>query len=914
MTRPLNMAGDRDLTAQLMFRAVCSAVVDLDLPAPSVGRYTILRRLGSGATGTVFAAHDPKLDRMVALKLLHGRSQAHREHLVREAQTLARLDHLHVVTIHDVETHGSDAYLVMELIEGSTLRHWVRAGRTDRDVMRVFLECAEALHAAHLACVVHGDFKPDNVLITTAGSAKVVDFGLGDTDNEMGGVGTPGYMAPELLSDSGSTMKTFAARANADQYAYCVSLFEALIGRRLDPTEEVLPGWFRRRARGVLKRGLSKNPGDRFPSMKALASALTPSHRPLLIAVAIALVGVISVAVALTAHESDACKVERFEGQYMSRLGAVDSPRLSDVLGTYGQLWATAQQQVCVERPPESSTSQQCLSLLLIRVEAIKALGPAHEPLRASLLLPAPEDCLLQVLPTPHGEEERAAVESARAELARGQSFVDGQWFPQALEHFREANRVAREIGFAPLEAEASTALGWMEFRLDLETAEETFLRALAAAAKAHDARSLAWSATGHLSLVTIRDPKLDIGGWRRLVDAMIFAQPDVRIHAGYLSMVAKAHAQRYEFDKAEELYERVLAMCDEAPKRLSDVTRADTVFGLAEVLDDQGKNAPALGAIDENLALVEQLFGTEHPIVAETLYLRGNILRKMARFDEAEETLTHGKRIFVGDMSSLSIADFDSSLSDLYRQTGRFAEALEALMAARGGYLRRYGEDHEMTLASTNRLARLELRQGQLEEAEAHARAVYQAATRLEYGLLLVNSLNILGNIENERDDLQSAAELYATSLREAAGRLGPGHPEVAVAASNVGEVSLKLGRFSEAKRYCQQALAIDEETLGAEHPDLAYSLTCLGEAMLASDEEHSALSPLKRAWTLRKDSHAPARVRAQTAFALARAYWLHPKTRSEATPLARMADALLAEDGTPKDRRRVEAWLRAH
>jgi serine/threonine protein kinase/tetratricopeptide (TPR) repeat protein len=152
-----------------------------------VGRYLILERLGVGGMGMVYAAYDPQLDRKVAIKLLRanlGRNQEQfHARMLREAQAMARLSHPNVIAVHDVGTFDERVFLAMELVEGGTLKRWLRAPDRARRpslrrILEVFIHAGRGLAAAHAAGLVHRDFKPENVLIDGDGRARVTDFGL----------------------------------------------------------------------------------------------------------------------------------------------------------------------------------------------------------------------------------------------------------------------------------------------------------------------------------------------------------------------------------------------------------------------------------------------------------------------------------------------------------------------------------------------------------------------------------------------------------------------------------------------------------------------------------------------------------------------------------------------------------------
>lgn len=266
-------------------------------PGSLLGRYVILGVLGAGAMGVVYAAHDPSLDRKIALKLLRADSGEEREmlsaRLFREARALAKLAHPNVVTIHDVGTVEREVFLAMELVEGGTLRQWLsEAPRGWLEILRLFLQAGEGLAAAHEHQIIHRDFKPDNVLVGRDGRVRVTDFGLARGSLEAPAVegvariapslalatrtgtlaGTPAYMAPEQLVGQPAT--TFS-----DQYGFCVALHEALWGTRPGKERALFPDASKKTGapaalKKILARGLLANPEERWPDLRALLEQL----------------------------------------------------------------------------------------------------------------------------------------------------------------------------------------------------------------------------------------------------------------------------------------------------------------------------------------------------------------------------------------------------------------------------------------------------------------------------------------------------------------------------------------------------------------------------------------------------------------------------------------------------------------
>ncbi|MEM6293034.1 MAG: serine/threonine-protein kinase [Myxococcota bacterium] len=218
-----------------------------------------LEQIGSGGMGRIFEAHDPNLQRRVALKVLHARgSDTHRQRLLREAQALARLGHPNVITVHEVGEHDGSLFIAMELVTGGTLKDWLEANppgdeARQAEALRLLVDAGRGILAAHGAGLIHRDVKPSNILLGADGRARVADFGIvrsigdaaieGDVtanvdarqelyDSKTGSltrsgaaVGTPAYMAPEQFDgrDVGEA---------ADQFSFCVTAWEALLGER----------------------------------------------------------------------------------------------------------------------------------------------------------------------------------------------------------------------------------------------------------------------------------------------------------------------------------------------------------------------------------------------------------------------------------------------------------------------------------------------------------------------------------------------------------------------------------------------------------------------------------------------------------------------------------------------------------
>jgi serine/threonine protein kinase len=222
-----------------------------------VGRYQIIERLGAGGMGVVYRAHDPQLDREVALKLLrsaYSGEQVAVSRMLREAKSAAKIRHPNVVTVYDAGQVDGHVFIAMELMRGTDLGKWFDRRPPWHDVVRVMLQAAHGLRAAHEAGLIHRDFKPDNVVLEDDGNVKVLDFGLArmayDVDAHVrtatdlaqqlahagagkhdkltrtgAMMGTLAYMAPEQYQQ-----QTLDART--DQFSFCVTLFMGVYGYR----------------------------------------------------------------------------------------------------------------------------------------------------------------------------------------------------------------------------------------------------------------------------------------------------------------------------------------------------------------------------------------------------------------------------------------------------------------------------------------------------------------------------------------------------------------------------------------------------------------------------------------------------------------------------------------------------------
>ena len=217
-----------------------------------IGRFYIMRELGSGTAGTVYLGHDPIIDRDVAIKtfnparLTPGEKRQHEQQFINEARAAGRLSHPHIVTIFEASNEGGTTYIAMEYLQGRELNRMLESGHrfSLSDVASIICKVAEALHYAHKNGVIHRDIKPANIFLLGDRHPKVVDFGIARAPNRVSDkfvdqsaqtepytmfhqnlLGTPNYMSPEQAMGRNVDHRT-------DVYSLGAVMYEMLTGKR----------------------------------------------------------------------------------------------------------------------------------------------------------------------------------------------------------------------------------------------------------------------------------------------------------------------------------------------------------------------------------------------------------------------------------------------------------------------------------------------------------------------------------------------------------------------------------------------------------------------------------------------------------------------------------------------------------
>ena len=266
-----------------------------------VGRFRIGERLGKGGMGEVYRAEDTKLKRTVALKRLAPSLRTdslYRHRFLEEAERASRFGDAHLAAVYDVLEEQGEIFLILEYVEGQNLRQRLRQPLSMDEFFTIAIQCAEALVSAHKHGIVHCDIKPENIMLTSAGQVKILDFGVAKhlprsdqsstVDRSGTFAGTPAYMSPEVLLEQ-------APDGRADVFSLGVVAYEVLTGQHpflagsfvatTDRIRRETPASIRIFNRAVsedlealVNKAMAKEPGQRFASAQELLDALRQVH------------------------------------------------------------------------------------------------------------------------------------------------------------------------------------------------------------------------------------------------------------------------------------------------------------------------------------------------------------------------------------------------------------------------------------------------------------------------------------------------------------------------------------------------------------------------------------------------------------------------------------------------------------
>jgi len=967
----------------------------------TIGRHLVLHKLAAGGMGVVYAAYDPELDRKVALKLLLPQTRGagaggsrRRDRLLREAQALAKLAHPNVVVIHDVGATNEQVWLAMEFVEGQTLKAWLRTPRAWREVLAVMRGAGEGLAAAHAAGLLHRDFKPDNVMIGDDGRVRVMDFGLARAHVERGSldddgsdapplatsslstrltqagtvVGTPSYMAPEQLGGEELT-------AAADQFAFCVTLWEALYGerpfagstlveimanvarqqRRSLPKGRVVPSRLRR----ACERGLSSDPQQRWPSMAALLAELrqleAPRRRwPLGVAVGLTMVGI--------GLGQWAAVERRCEGGPAQLDGVWDAARRQQVsnalLGTgvayasdtwarveqrldeYAQGWIAKHTEVCeatsVRQEQSAETMELRMACLRERrlelrqvVEVLAEADPTRVENATKLVasLPGLGRCddvqaLTAALPPPDDPEVAARVNAVRERLERAHALGEVGELKAELSEVEAATTEAEGLEYPPLLAEALLARGkaralaaqYVQARADLEQAYRLAVE--------HGHARVELDAAGRLiRVVGLHQEQHEQGlQWSITALALARARPlEPELEASVLGNIGIVLSEQGNFDEALGNYQRALAIFERAlDPSPPDLTRLLNDIGM--LLLDQGKLDEALAYFERALTNAEHALGPTHPVVAAPLNNICAIRAQRGELDEALACMRRSLSIKEGAYgpSHPKLATTLENLGIVLMRQGKLDEALDYQRRALAIREAALDPRHTELASSLQNMGQVLSSMGELDEALGYQRralAIVEAALGPSHPST-ARILNYIGSVLESQGKWEEALDYHRRALAIDESTLGSSHPEVATSLSNIAVSLKKLGQAEEARVLVERALGIIEASFGPAASEVVFPLVMLAELALDEHDELAAREHAERAIAVGEAVEISPGTLAQARFALARALWSDASQRGRALGLARAARDGYRELGKANraEHESVRSWLEAH
>ncbi|MEZ4363310.1 MAG: tetratricopeptide repeat protein [Kofleriaceae bacterium] len=674
-----------------------------------IGHFEIDRPLDAGGMGMVYVARDLRLDRDIALKAIRN-LQGDPAQLLAEARAMARITHPNVVAVYDVVGMNANVYLAMELVVGQSLRRWLDLRRPWRAILQAFLAAGAGLAAAHAAGLVHGDVKPANILVGDDGRVRLTDFGLA-TSSEGGQKsaprGTPAYMAPEQREGA-------SCDARADQYAFCASLYAAILGVLPDepnPRKLRLPRTLRR----ALARGLAPDPAARFPSMedllRALRAAASQRRKYLALGAAAAAVA-LSGTFVLAARQREIERCEILTAQLASPwdesarfaiLRSFQNSKLTFVDGITDRVvanfdrWSKQldEMRAAVCSDVEAMRRPAMIACLEDRAKEGRAiLGLFRDTLDASAVrnavaateqLPPPTKCRELVAIEAPAPEPSAARRAAADQLARAFALMASGTPKKALPVNRQLVATAITSGDPYLEAAARVSLGHNLLVLSsFDEAQTVMLEALKFAELAHEDR-LRVQALINLTAIEYRR-----GHYEQALTYYRIALPAAeRVGDRYLEtelflLGGSAMLVRSRYTEAQALFEQAVALRRSLyGDRSSRLAAAVTALGNSYAF--QGDLQRAEIAHRQALEITRDALGAMHPDVATAHGNLGSDQLYALKFDAALRELGEELRIYEAAYGAThhNVAGALGELGMAQLESGHPAEALASFERA---------------------------------------------------------------------------------------------------------------------------------------------------------------------------------------------------------------------------------------
>ena len=904
----------------------------------TVGRYVVVSPLGHGGMGVVYGAYDPDLDRKVALKLLHSDSaRAWTLRLADEAKVMAKVSHPSVVSVYDVGDHGGRMFIAMEFVDGTTLREWLRSGRSQTAIVTAFARAGRGLYAAHQQGLVHRDFKPDNVMVQGEGAddssgprrVQVLDFGLAHVGDQDGGDtasssgvefgGTPGYMAPEIFGQ-------LEATAASDQFSFCAALFEALTGQRpfagdslpvlvanvthgdlqTPATFSELPRWLRR----ALTRGLQTDPNERWPSMDALLLELERDRKRArrlglaAVGTGILLASVLATqqlqerrhksacaedgaAVATLWNEARASEVERAMLETQLPFVPNNWARARPALDTFANRWSEATTEVCVSAKvhntaPHYELATDCLDEARISFSALidqlvrGGASSASELAENALALRDPRTCL-----EPAELSGRAAAPtSAQAREAVAEVRFDIAQVAALLDvgQIAEANALANRA---------------------VATADKIDWPTIAAKARISLAAVVAEAGDPEAALALEQEAMIIAGT----------AGDDTTALAATLAAMFTLASDLYRPAEAMQLQHHARMLAQRARLEADD-PRSNVLLntmGVAHFIN--GEHSQARDYFTQYVAYLRAQLGTSHPKVASALT---NLANAQAALGNVDTALQLGQEVIEIRTTELGathpkLGSAFATMGTLLTRAGRNAEGIAYMERAVTIRSRVFGGDAPQVISVQNNIVSSLISERRFEEA-VKLGAVVLAARRRQFATPNSETAGALQNLSVALRQLGRFDEATAAAAESAAltrKLFGPTHPRTVGVALTVATATRDSGDT-------EQAVALYRDIVETADSDPNLRLYAADARLLWASVEHNN-KRYERTLALCKEVQALLPPDSQTRdlgearLCMAGALWMLNREHVEAIALVRGALATLNAHEADK----LTVWL---
>jgi serine/threonine-protein kinase len=902
-----------------------------------LGRYVVVRPLGQGGSASVYAAFDSQIDRQVALKVLHDasgddvdgdrRDEKRWSALMREARILGKLNHPNVVTLFDVEQIDDVAFIAMELVDGVDLRTWLsQADRSTDDILDAFCQAARGLEAAHAAGIVHGDFKPANVLIGTDGRVRVTDFGIAramageglseettlDTSSQAF-VGTPYYAAPEQHDGAPATTLS-------DQYSFFLSLSDALSdGRALSGTTTAalalekhggvppIPARTPRWLAPALERGLQPNPGARYPGFSEVLTSIEPPARSRAAWwVAGAAIAGSAALLAVNDGDPDPCEgaARHFDGVWSSaertaitdsltaaNLEVADATAEVEALDEYVSEWVETQTESC----RATQAGEQSEGLLDLRTHCLLGRRRAFEATLRVLQessaevrkakavgiagrLPALSECsdidrLQASAPDLSDPEYASVVDPVLDQIAEAEALERVGRFEDAFAVAAQAKAGAEDSGLASLQAQTLLHYGTLVAKLEGDDpAEELFALAYDQALAAGDDLIAIAAARNVLGILcSQRDRLREAHRWGEHARALVRRSglrtelPAIELNDGH------AYMEGGDEEAAKAAYQRGLDALEDTSDSKNQRRKPPLLSALGRVAARQGDLQAAL--------------------------------------DYQKRAMDLRVELATGSVES---SGFDHhALGIIYGKLGQHDEAIEQMRQARDRFTVTYGPDHRYTLTVGQSLALAMERAGRTQDAAGVLRETCDR-TREHDRPELARCLSNLASIVRGLGDLPAAAELAEEALALARAEEPANDESVAHRLLALAEIRRDQKKTAEALAAFVEAQRLASGGTTPGHPDLVQFEVGLGRMQRETGDPKNGLASIERALAAAAPDAVAPGVRAEVLFELALTLAAAGEDK-RAHERANEALALLRErpPGTDELRANIASWL---